>query len=150
MGGTIIEFNLTWDQTAVLIILYLNKREISKQKLSTLLYLVYKELKDLAPKYIKPLEDLNFYIDIKTKQIITEPNINVILNNLSYIWEAVNFNPKNNMVYLTDEGYRIAKGLMNDPEFKDEADIVMKVVAQYKDISEAGLINLILESLKHS
>jgi hypothetical protein len=150
MGGTIIEFTLTWDQTAILTILYLNKREISKQKLSTLLYLVYKELKNLAPKYIKPLEDLNFYIDIKTKQIITEPNINVILNNLSYIWEAVNFNLKDSMVYLTDEGYKVAKAIINDPEFKDEIDIVMKVVTQYKDLSEEGLMNLILENLKHS
>ena len=150
MGGTIIEFTPTWDQIAVLIILYLNKRKISKQKLSTLLYLVYKELKDLAPKYIEPLEDSNFYIDIKTKQIIIEPNIDAILNSLSYIWEAVNFSLKDNVVYLTDEGYKVAEAIMNDPEYKDEADIIMKVVVQYKDLSEEGLMNLILENLKHS
>jgi len=150
MGGTMIEFNLTWYQRAILTMLYLNKGEMSKQKLIELLYLVYRELEN-----IDPLDNLDFHIDIKTKgiEILTfngDANFDNILNNLSYFWEAINYNPKYNIVYLTDEGYRIAKGLMNDPEFKDEIDIVMKVVTQYKDISEEGLMNLILENLKHS
>jgi len=150
MGGTIIEFNLTWYQIAILTMLYLNKGEMSKQKLMELLYLVYRELKN-----VDPLDDLNFHIDIKTKEIEIftfngDANFDIILNNLSYFWEAINYNPKNNMVYLTDEGYKIAKGLMNDLEFKDEVDTIIKVIAQYKDISEEGLMNLILENLKHS
>jgi len=145
-----IEFNLTWYQRAILTMLYLNKGEMSKQKLIELLYLVYRELEN-----IDPLDNLDFHIDIKTKEIEIftfngDANFDNILNNLSYFWEAINYNPKYNIVYLTDEGYRIAKGLMNDPEFKDEIDIVMKVVTQYKDISEEGLMNLILENLKHS
>jgi hypothetical protein len=150
MSGTIIEFNLTWYQIAILTMLYLNKGEISKQKLNELLYLIYEELKN-----IDPLDNLNFHIDIKTKEmeIFTfngDANFDIILNILSLFWEAINYNPKNNMVYLTDEGYRIAKGLMNDPEFKDEVDIIIKVTTQYKDLSEEGLMNLILENLKHS
>jgi hypothetical protein len=39
---------------------------------------------------------------------------------------------------------------MNDPEFKDEVDTVMDIVTQFKDFSEDGLMNLILENLKHS
>jgi len=39
---------------------------------------------------------------------------------------------------------------MNDLKFKDEVDLIIKIVAQFKDFSERGLINLILENLKHS
>ena len=39
---------------------------------------------------------------------------------------------------------------MNDPEFKNEVEVTLRITAQYKDISEGGLINLILENLKRS
>ncbi len=49
----------TWAHRAILVILYLNKGEISKQKLNELLYLIYKELnnkkfRSTNPIYIKP------------------------------------------------------------------------------------------------
>ncbi len=54
----------TWAHRVILVILYLNKGEISKQKLNELLYLIYKEIED-----INSLEDLCFYINMKTKEI---------------------------------------------------------------------------------
>ncbi len=39
---------------------------------------------------------------------------------------------------------------MNDPEFKNEVEATLKITAQFRDMSEIGLINLILENLKHS
>jgi len=137
----------TWAHRAILIILYLNKGEISKQKLNELLYLIYKELKDIDPS-----EDLDFYINMKTKgiEIFTldkDASIDNILNNLAL--DGL-INDCNDRVCLTEEGYKAAKAIMNDPEFKNEVETTMKVTAQYKDISEEGLINLILENLKHN
>jgi len=153
MGGTIVEFNFTWDQRVILLILYLNKGGITKQKLSTLLYLVYNEIKNIEP--IDPLEDLDFYINMKTKTIeITTLDgyfdLNSILDNLLHVWEAIDFKTDYSMIYLTKEGYELVKTIMNDPKLKDEVDTIIKVVSLYKDLSEQGLINLILESLKHS
>ncbi len=54
----------TWAHRVILVILYLNKGEISKQKLNELLYLIYKEIED-----INSLEDLCFYINMKTRGI---------------------------------------------------------------------------------
>ena len=137
----------TWIDRAILVILYLNKGEISKQKLNELLYLIYKELED-----IDSLEDLDFYVNMKTKEIeIFSPdkdiNIDNILNNM--VLDGL-INDCNDRVCLTEYGYKAAKAIMNDPEFKDEVEITIKVTAQYKDMSEEGLINLILENLKHS
>ena len=137
----------TWAHRAIIVISYLNKGEISKQKLYELLYLIYKELRD-----IDPLEDLDFYINIKTKEIeIFTPdkdiNIDDIISNLSLDGLINNYS---NEIYLTDYGYKAAKAIINDPEFKDEIETIIKVVSQYKDFSEQGLINLILENLKHS
>jgi len=137
----------TWVHRAILVILCLNKREISKQKLYELLYLIYKELKD-----IDPLEDLDFYINMKTKKIEIftldkDTNIDNIISNLSF--DGL-INDCKDKVCLTDYGYKAAKAIMNDLEFKDEIETIIKVVSQYKDLSEQGLINLILESLKHS
>ncbi len=53
-------------------------------------------------------------------------------------------------IYLTDYGYKAAKAIMNDPEFKNEVEATLKITAQFRDMSEIGLINLILENLKHS
>ncbi len=39
---------------------------------------------------------------------------------------------------------------MNDSEFKNEVEATLRITAQFKDMSEEGLINLILENLKHS
>jgi len=137
----------TWTHRAILVILYLNKGEISKQKLNELLYLIYKELED-----IDPLEDLDFYVNMKTKEVeIFTPdkdtNIEDIFNNLAIDGLITDCNDR---VCLTAEGYEAAKEIMNDPEFKDEVEATIKVTAQYRDMSEEGLINLILENLKRS
>ena len=137
----------TWTHRTVLIILYLNRGEISKQKLNELLYLIYKELEDMDL-----LEDLNFYINMKTKEIEIfssdkDVSIDNILNNLA-IDELVD--DCKDRVCLTDYGYKVAKAIMNNPEFKNEVEATVRIAAQYKDISEEGLMNLILENLKHS
>ena len=137
----------TWAHRAILIILYLNKGEISKQKLNELLYLIYKELKDIDLS-----EDLDFYINMKTKGIEMftpdkDSNIDDIFNNLALDGLIADCKDR---VCLTEEGYEAAKAIMNDPEFRDEVDITLRIAAQFRDMSEAGLINLILENLKRS
>ncbi len=137
----------TWAHRAILVILYLNKGEISKQKLNELLYLIYRELNS-----IDPLEDLDFYINMKTKEIeIFTPKMEFsfdnILNNMA-LDGLINVYKENN--YLTDYGYKAAKAIMNDSEFKDGVEATLRITAQFRDMSEAGLINLILENLKHS
>jgi hypothetical protein len=137
----------TWIHRTILVILYLNKGEISKQKLNELLYLIYKELEN-----IDPLEDFDFYINMKTKQIeIYTPKMEFSIEDTLKTMvsdELINVYKEN--IYLTDYGYKAAKAIMNDPEFKDEVDTVMDIVTQFKDFSEDGLMNLILENLKHS
>jgi hypothetical protein len=137
----------TWAHRVILIALYLNRGEMSKQKLNELLYLIYRELEN-----IDPLEDFDFYINMKTKgiEIFTpdkDANINDIFNNLASDG-LINVYKEN--IYLTDYGYKAAESIINDPEFKDEANIIIDIVTQYKDFSEEGLMNLILENLKHS
>ncbi len=39
---------------------------------------------------------------------------------------------------------------MNDPEFKNEVETTLRITTQFKDMSEGGLMDLILENLKHS
>jgi len=137
----------TWADRAILVILYLNKGEMSKQKLNELLYLIYRELEN-----IDPLEDLNFYINMKTKEIeIYTPKMEFSLNdtlNTMISHELINIYKEN--IYLTDYGYKAAKAIMNDLEFKDEINTIIDIVTRYKDFSEGGLMNLILENLKHS
>ncbi len=137
----------TWAHRVILVILYLNKGEISKQKLNELLYLIYKEIED-----INSLEDLCFYINMKTKEIEIftsdkDANIDNILNNLAL--DGL-INDCNDRVCLTDYGYEAAKAIINDPEFKDEVEATLRITAQFKDMSEEGLMDLILENLKHS
>ncbi len=137
----------TWAHRAILVILYLNKGEISKQKLNELLYLIYKELNN-----INPLEDLDFYINMKTKEIeIFTPKMEFSLDNtLNNMASNGLINVHKENIYLTDYSYKAAKAIMNDPEFKDEVETTIKVTAQFKDMSEEGLMDLILENLKHS
>ena len=137
----------TWVHRSILVILYLNKGEISKQKLCELLYLVYKELGN-----IDPLEDLDFYINMKTKGIeIFTPDKDVNIDNILYnLYLDGLVNTYNDQIYLTDYGFKIVKAIIDDLEFKGEIDTIIKVVSQYKDFSEEGLINLILENLKRS
>jgi len=137
----------TWVRRAIIIILYLNKGEISKQKFYELLYLIYKELGN-----IDSLEDLDFYINIKTRGIeIFTPDKDTSADNIIYSMSLDGLiRDCNNEICLTDYGYKAAKAIINDPEFKDEVDTIIKVVSQYKDFSEQGLVNLILENLKHS
>jgi len=137
----------TWSHRAILVILYLNKGEISKQKLNELLYLIYKELKDVDLS-----EDLDFYINTKTKGIEMftpdkDSNIDDIFNNLALDGLIADCKDR---VCLTDYGYKAAKAIMNDPEFRDEVDITLRIAAQFRDMSEEGLINLILENLKRT
>jgi len=137
----------TWAHRSILVILYLNKGEISKQKLNELLYLIYKELKDVAS-----FEDLDFYINMKTKGIeIFTPDKDVSIDNIiqNMVLDKL-VKDCNDRVCLIDYGYKAAKAIINDPEFKDEVEVTLKVTAQFKDMSEGGLINLILENLKHS
>jgi hypothetical protein len=137
----------TWAHRAILITLYLNKGEMSKQKLNELLYLIYRELEN-----IDSLEDFDFYINMKTKQIeIFTPKMEFSLDDTLKTMvqhELINVYKEN--IYLTDYGYKAAKAIMNDLEFKDEADTILDIVTQFKDFSEQGLMNLILENLKHS
>jgi len=137
----------TWAHRAIVVMLYLNNGEISKQKLKGLLYLIYKELEN-----IDPLEDLDFYVNLKTKEIeIFTPDTDVNIDNIifSLYYNGLVGYYKDG-IYLTDYGYKAAKAIMNDPEFKNEVNTVISVLARYKDYSEEGLVNLILEDLKHS
>jgi len=136
-----------WAHRSILVILYLNKGEISKQKLNELLYLIYKELENSNLS-----EDLDFYINMKTKEIeVFTPDKDASIDNIiqNMVLDGL-INDCNDRVCLTEYGYKAAKAIMNDPEFKDEVEITIKVTAQYKDMSEEGLINLILENLKHT
>ena len=137
----------TWVSRAILVILYLNKGEISKQKLTELLYLIYRELKE-----VDPLEDLDFYINMKTKRIeIFTPDKDVSINDiLQFLFNDELINIYKDSIYLTEYGYRIVKELIKDPKFKDEIEVTIRIITQYKDMSEYDLINLILENLKHS
>ncbi len=89
---------------------------------------------------------------MKTKEIeIYTPKMEFSLNNtLKNMASYGLINVYKGNIYLTDYGYKAAKAIMNDPEFKDEIETTIKVTAQFKDMSEAGLIALILENLKHS
>ncbi len=51
---------------------------------------------------------------------------------------------------LEKDGYKAAKAIMNDPEFKDEVETTLRITTQFKDMSEEGLMDIILENLKHS
>jgi len=137
----------TWVHRAILVTLYLNKGEISKQKLNILLYLIYRELRN-----IDPLEDLDFYINMKTREIeIFTPDKDVSIDDIfQFLFDDELINIYKDNIYLTEYGYKVVKAIINDPKFKNEIDATIRVFAQYKDISKEGLINLILESLKHS
>ena len=145
---TITEFTLSYYESTIILALYLNKGKITKQKLSALLYLIYKEIKNI--ERIESWNDLNFYINMKTKEIELKPNLNEILDYLFSIWEIIDCDTKGSILYLTKEGYKIAKYLMNESQFKDEINIVINIMNLYGNLSEKELFNLILESLKYS
>jgi hypothetical protein len=89
---------------------------------------------------------------MKTKEIeIFTPDKDVSMDNIiqNMVLDEL-INDCNDRVCLTEYGYKAAKAIMNDPEFKNEVETTIKVIAQYKDMSEEGLINLILENLKHN
>jgi uncharacterized protein YuzE len=144
---TITEFTLSYYESTIILALYLNKGKITKQKLSALLYLVYNEIRNI--KNIELWNDLNFYINMKTKEIELKPDLNEILDYLFSIWEIIDYDTKGDMIYLTKEGYKIAKYLMNESQFKDEINIVINIMNLYGNLSEKELFNLILESLKY-
>jgi hypothetical protein len=137
-----------WIQIAILMIYYLEVSNMSKQKLVELLYLIYKELKKTIP-----LIDLNFYLNIKTNEIeITtstkDIKIEDILNEL--ISEEFLDELSSSEIYCTYFGEKLLKLIMDDPKYEYQINTIIKVIVQYEDLSEKGLINLILENLKHS
>ena len=126
-------------EKTILGIVYFNDRKISKTKLMALLYL-------LSDKIEKLREEIDPYIFIKSKKM-WDTSVDIIVDGL---WD------EDHLIYnlsdeieLTKKGYKKINEYLNDLT-KEELEAIKEVVIQYKDISEEGLINLILENLKHS
>jgi len=145
------ELTYTWYEKAILVMLYLNKGEMSKQKICELLYLIYRELEK-----VDSLEDLEFYLNMKTKRIeITTPdrkdNIDDIFSFLSQgDLVEIKYKNKDIDILLTKKGQEFTEAIIQEPALKNEVDIIIDIFTRFKDFSEQGLINLILENLKHS
>jgi len=123
----------------ILGIIFFNGGKISKTKLMVLLYL-------LSDKIEKLKEEINPYIFIKSKKM-WDTSVDIIVDGL---WN------EDHLIYnlfdeveLTRKGYKKINEYLNDLT-KEELETIKEVVTQYKDISEEGLMNLILENLKHS
>jgi len=126
-------------EKTILGIIYFNGGKISKTKLMALLYLSSDEIEKLK-------EEIDPYIFIKSKKM-WDVSVDIIIDEL---WD------EDHLIYnlsdeieLTKKGYKKIYEYLNDLT-KEELETIKEVVAQYKDISEEGLINLILENLKHS
>ena len=140
----------SWIDEFILIILYLNDRKLSKQKLKELFYFIYKDLKD--KNFYGYLE---FYISLNTKEILifessSEAELDDILYNLYSETDLIDIDifADNSIIYLTDKGYDVVKVIVNDPKYKDDINLIMKIINQYKNLSEKELFALILEDLK--
>jgi len=143
----ILNTDYKWIQIAILMIYYLDVPNMSKQKLVELLYLIYKKLKKTIP-----LRDLNFYLNMKTKEIeITNSTKDIkiedILNELISEEFLDEFNGE---IYCTYFGEKLLKLIMDDPEYEYQINNIIKVIVQYEDLSEKGLMDLILKDLKHN
>jgi len=125
-------------EKTILGIIYFNGRKISKTKLMALLYL-------LSDKIEKLKEGIDPYISIKSKKM-WDVSVDIIVDGL---WD------EDHLIYnlsdeieLTKKGYKKIYEYLKDLT-KEELEAIKEVIAQYKDLSEEGLINLILENLKH-
>ena len=126
-------------ERTILSIIYFNGGKISKTKLMALLYLLSDKIEELKDR-IDP------YIFIKSKKM-WDISVDIIVDGF---WD------EDNLIYdlsdeieLTKKGYKKINEYLNDLT-KEELETIKEVVAQYKDLSEEGLMNLILENLKHS
>jgi len=126
-------------EKTILGIIYFNGGKISKTKLMALLYLSSDEIEKLK-------EEIDPYIFIKSKKM-WDMAVDIIIDEL---WD------EDHLIYnlsdeieLTKKGYKKIYEYLNDLT-KEELETIQEVIAQYKDLSEEGLMNLILENLKHS
>jgi len=126
-------------EKTILGIIYFNGGKISKTKLMALLYLLSDKIEELK-------ERTDPYIFIKSKKM-WDMAVDIIVDGL---WD------EDHLIYnlsdeieLTKKGYKKIYEYLNDLT-KEELETIQEVVAQYKDLSEEGLMNLILENLKHS
>jgi len=126
-------------ERTILSIIYFNGGKISKTKLMALLYLLSDKIEELKDR-IDP------YIFIKSKKM-WDISVDIIVDGF---WD------EDNLIYdlsdeieLTKKGYKKINEYLNDLT-KEELETIKEVIAQYKDLSEEGLMNLILENLKHS
>jgi hypothetical protein len=126
-------------EKTILGIIYFNGGKISKTKLMTLLYLLSDKIEELK-------ERIDPYIFIKSKKM-WDTSVDIIVDGL---WDEDHliYNLSNE-IELTKKGYKKINEYLSDLT-KEELEAIKEVVAQFKDISEEGLINLILENLKHS
>jgi len=126
-------------EKTILGIIYFNGGKISKTKLMALLYLLSDKIEELK-------ERTDPYIFIKSKKM-WDMAVDIIVDGL---WD------EDHLIYnlsdeieLTKKGYKKIYEYLNDLT-KEELETIQEVIAQYKDLSEEGLMNLILENLKHS
>ena len=126
-------------ERTILSIIYFNGGKISKTKLMALLYLLSDKIEELKDR-IDP------YIFIKSKKM-WDISVDIIVDGL---WDEDHLiYDLSNEIELTKKGYKKINEYLNDLT-KEELETIKEVVAQYKDLSEEGLMNLILENLKHS
>jgi len=126
-------------ERTILSIIYFNGGKISKTKLMALLYLLSDKIEELKDR-IDP------YIFIKSKKM-WDISVDIIVDGL---WDEDHLiYDLSNEIELTKKGYKKINEYLNDLT-KEELEAIKEVIAQYKDLSEEGLMNLILENLKHS
>jgi len=136
-------------ERVILGVIYFNGGKISKTKLVALVYLLSEKIEDLK-------DHINPYIFLIPK-VLGDTSIDSFIEGLYYEDHIVNeidyFDKKTNRIVeeveLTKKGYRIINDYLDDCT-EEELEAIKEMVSQYKDLSEQGLINLILEKLKHS
>jgi len=124
---------------AILYIIYFNGGKISKTKLVSLLYLLSDKIEDLK-------EELDPYLNL-IPMTLGDFSVNLDLDDFSIEYDLI-YNLSDE-VELKKKGYKYVKKLLKESS-DNKLNIIKEVVEQYKDISEEGLMNLILENLKHS
>jgi len=136
------DLDLTWYDLIILLALYQSKEKIDKQRLSKLVYLVRKELKD-----IEPYEDLRFQINMKTKEVKLDPNIYAILATIELDTDAIDTDPNDDKYYLTEKGYNLVESILKDPKYAFKARKITKILDKYLKLSDDELFNEILKNL---
>jgi predicted house-cleaning noncanonical NTP pyrophosphatase (MazG superfamily) len=126
-------------EKVILGVIYFSGGKISKTKLAALIYLLSEKIEDLKYR-IDP------YIFIKTKTM-WDTSLNIIVDGLDFedhlVYDLAN------EVELRKKAYEKIHDYLNDCT-KEELEAIKEIVAQYKDLSDEALINLILENLKHT